>query len=677
MSGELSGWQRGEFPPKTSTTNVMSGVARDLVQAGNIDTVVLRGRDDGEFELTIPTLHTAESLLSFANTSVKYVGRTDELDELRGFLSSDSVFSWWVLTGPAGIGKSRLATELCRFASTSNWHAGFLREVSQAGLGSLSAQRPTLVVVDYAAQRSEWLSDALALLSQRDHEAKVRVLILERRASGEWWSATQRANRLEESYRVTSAMYAKPRPLLGLDRVDARTLVRDTAAQLEQGVLTTTQVEDVVDRAERWDPDLLPLFVQVATMDRLDDREGRSGRDDALRRIVARTTAQLDSRIGSASLAALAHNLRSFATSVGGLTVEDYAALPHPPDPLTGLLPGVFQRLGPSVTVNDLVDGVRPDIVGELLVLDRLDSEPTVALASKRLLWHAFRMRPDAYRGFVERAVADHTDHPRLLDLLTASSSEASPISDLELAVAVMQLLGRSDHPIIEWILRRINTAIENGVVEEACQIVITARFKYANLVRLENDMRRARNLYTTVLGHCDPASREYGSILNNRGITFLDLEQHAAAVADFSAVIDSPSASAEARACALNNRADILADQGDLDGSIADRSSVLGLAGTSYDRRYIALARRAQTLRSRGNNTGAHEDIARILETNDIAVEQKMQARLLRAEWASEDGQRAHAQADFDEIAASYRNFDSVEQRIHELGVMPRTRNL
>jgi hypothetical protein len=184
MSGRPEHRQSAERPSEASATNVMSGVARNVVQANNIGTVLISGADHGTLTLTIPALDTAESLLSFANTTVAYVGRAGELDELEGFLASEPMFAWWVLTGPAGIGKSRLAVELCRSAAASEWHAGFVREASQGALGSLIAQRPTLVVVDYAAQRSEWLSDALAMLSQRHHEAKLRVLILERDAFG-------------------------------------------------------------------------------------------------------------------------------------------------------------------------------------------------------------------------------------------------------------------------------------------------------------------------------------------------------------------------------------------------------------------------------------------------------------------------------------------------------------
>lgn len=625
------------------------------------------GSLDAPLELTIPTLDSVDSLLSFANTTITCVGRASELEELKSFLEADTLFSWWLWTGPAGIGKSRLAVELCRFASTS-WHAGFLREASQSALGGLQAVRPTLVVVDYAAQRSGWLSEALAQLSQRQLRAKVRVLILEREASGHWWSTAQRHERLEESVYVAATMYAMPRRLLGLGRAEAREVIRSTAAQLGRRYLTTTQVETIGDQAERMDPDMRPLFVQVATMDRLEAIAGRGGRDGALRRVIARATGQLEARTGDSALSALAQNLQVFATAVGGLSVEDYAELSHTLDLPTGLLPDVFQSFGPSVALGDLVDGVRPDIVGELFVLDRLDADSTVRLASRLLLRHACFARPVAYQGFVERTVADHMDHPCLLDLLIASVSEESPLTSVRLAVAIMPLLGRSDHPVVAWTFKRLRSVVDDNSSSEAGQLLTMARYRFANLVRMEGDTQTAHDLYTEALDHCDPTWPLYGNILNNRGITLGHLGQPQAAMTDYSAVIDAIAASNEARACALNNRADVRLDTGDIEGSIADRSAVLELTDTTYNRRFIALVRRARALRQLGDHANAFNDIEAILATDDIAVEQKMAAKLMRAEWLIEDGEAATAQTDLDSIITSYRNFEDVEQRARKL---------
>lgn len=64
-------------------------------------------------ELAAPWLAPDDSVLSFASSAVERVGRRDELAELEAFLSDVRPFSWWVWTGPSGVGKSRLAVELC------------------------------------------------------------------------------------------------------------------------------------------------------------------------------------------------------------------------------------------------------------------------------------------------------------------------------------------------------------------------------------------------------------------------------------------------------------------------------------------------------------------------------------------------------------------------------------
>ncbi len=121
------------------------GLAAAMLKAGT-------GSADPPLELVIPSDDSPAALLSFASRLLTRVGREAELAELDAFLSSDQPVAWWLWTGPAGTGKSRLAVELCR-AVSGDWHTGFLREPGQQRLGDLHALWPTLVVVDYAAQR--------------------------------------------------------------------------------------------------------------------------------------------------------------------------------------------------------------------------------------------------------------------------------------------------------------------------------------------------------------------------------------------------------------------------------------------------------------------------------------------------------------------------------------------
>ncbi|MFE3139673.1 hypothetical protein [Streptomyces scopuliridis] len=627
------------------------------------------GAADDSLTLALPQLDSPDSLLAFASTAIDRVGRDTELGELQTFLASGPAFSWWLWTGPAGTGKSRLAIELCR-AMSGEWHAGFLREDNQPALDSLQPTRPTLVVVDYAAQRSAWLSDALFRLSQRALSAPVRVLVLERQAAGPWWGMVQRTHRMEESFHIQASSYGLPRELGGLTRPEIRRLVSAVGARAGAD-LSSTNVEDIADHAEEIDPACRPLFVLVATLDWLDGNGISADRDAALRRLIARTNGQMAQTAGGSPSPRHVRNVWTLATALGGTSADSYAQLLHTLTPPTGLLPDVYSDFHP-IALDDLLDGVRPDILGELYVLDRLAAVGAEHLAAAALLRLAWQSDQEAYRAFVERAADDHTEHPHLVDLLDAGDWLTSPTPCVRMAVDTIPLLQRSDHPALTWIFDRLDSLRQSAAGEEIDELMVTARFRLANLVLNEGDAHRANTLFTEALAACDPHWPACSDVLNNRGITWLNIGDRNAATADFTAAITASSATDEARACALNNRADIFDDDDDVASAVADRTSVLELAETTYNRRFIALIRRARTLWTHGDHDGAYRDIELILATVDIVSEQKMAARLQRAEWFIERGAALDGQADLETVIASARNFDTVETRARGLLAHP-----
>jgi hypothetical protein len=205
------------------------------------------------------------------------------------------------------------------------------------------------------------------------------------------------------------------------------------------------------------DPVGRPLFIQIATTDWLDAHGKTGGRDDAIRRLITRSIQQMAKRAGDDSMTRLATNVWLFTTSLGGLSLDEYAAFSEDADLPPGVLPKAFDVLG-SLTLDDLVDGFRPDIVGELFVLDQTGSSGTTQRVTMALLKYASLKHPDAYRSFVERAAADHPDHPSLIDLLAATISDESPLLHLEIGVAIIPMLRRSDHEVISWILERLSS---------------------------------------------------------------------------------------------------------------------------------------------------------------------------------------------------------------------------
>jgi hypothetical protein len=146
-----------------------------------------------QLPLYFPLLPTGEATrLVFSARSMPVIGRDDEMLALRDFLKDDRAFSWWLLTGPAGSGKSRLALELCleqKAGKEEVWHTGFLDEQRLLGFDWVSWQpdRSTLMVADYALTSAKVLGAAVQRLAERrDLGHRVRLLILERKADGSW-----------------------------------------------------------------------------------------------------------------------------------------------------------------------------------------------------------------------------------------------------------------------------------------------------------------------------------------------------------------------------------------------------------------------------------------------------------------------------------------------------------
>lgn len=122
-------------------------------------------------------------------------GRDEELSKLTTFLAAPAPFSWLLVTGGGGSGKSRLALELC-LESGPGWTAGFLDRAGAALAADEVARgwnptKPTLVIIDHVALCAEGTRAVLVRLAIRARQGslgrKVRLVIVERTRSENWW----------------------------------------------------------------------------------------------------------------------------------------------------------------------------------------------------------------------------------------------------------------------------------------------------------------------------------------------------------------------------------------------------------------------------------------------------------------------------------------------------------
>ena len=109
-----------------------------------------------------------------------------ELGELTGWVASSWHVAVQLVTGPGGIGKTRLALQLAERIAENGWRVRWVKAGTEQTVARAvrDVGEPALLVVDYAETRA----GLLGLLADvtRDDGPDIRVLLIARSA-GEWW----------------------------------------------------------------------------------------------------------------------------------------------------------------------------------------------------------------------------------------------------------------------------------------------------------------------------------------------------------------------------------------------------------------------------------------------------------------------------------------------------------
>jgi hypothetical protein len=174
---------------------------------------------------------------------VPFHGRDEEIEDLYAWCVEGEPIQIRLYTGPGGMGKTRLALEICAHLRDEGWKAGFLdprlsRPVEETWPLLLRGGKPVLMVRDYAELRTERLAPLLHKMA-RHRDLPVRLLLLSRTA-GDWWGYLKReGDGVGELIRGRATRHLSLGPLaltLPERRESLETAARAFAAKLDKPV---------------------------------------------------------------------------------------------------------------------------------------------------------------------------------------------------------------------------------------------------------------------------------------------------------------------------------------------------------------------------------------------------------------------------------------------------------
>jgi tetratricopeptide (TPR) repeat protein len=318
---------------------------------------------------------------------------------LRGLLEAPdqdgqlAAFRWALLTGPGGSGKTRLALEF--LAGTHGFRAGFLKRqnLPRFDPGKWRPSLPTLIIVDYPAEAAEQVAALITGCLDRSSEYgfAVRILLLEREATGEWFKKIDSADgaggdRRGCCFQPDGQTHRRIAPL---DRAQLLAILR---GRLPEGAVADAPIEQCLLRVDPPSPPQKPaprplfaaatgllLAEQLAAGKSIEEAAAKLRPEDVFERLLAREREHFWLKKGDASDDAY-ENLLLLATMTLGVTRK--ILRDRCPDSAKAVLPALRELDGQRYArmaggdPEEFFAALQPDLVGEYFVLSRLSSLP-------------------------------------------------------------------------------------------------------------------------------------------------------------------------------------------------------------------------------------------------------------------------------------------------------------
>lgn len=303
--------------------------------------------------------------------------RQADLDKLFNWITEDKYpLAVRLIKGQGGVGKTRLASELCKQLKKQDWNAGFYGNNEEITLAMLwnnccANQKNNVIVIDYAETRSKEILSLIKLIVQTQQVNKTRLLLLAR-DSGEWWDNLAAKDTVSEdilSCPATTGPYTLSPLYNSLDERKRGFQIALSAFSKVLGVSSPIVNPDLLGK--HFDK---PLFIQMAALLALRGEQPKSS--DGITRAVLNH----EQRYWAATLAnakinqdvSLAKKLLALVTLAGNFQTArqafSYWELLDDANISLANFSKVFNCLVPLYPGSQGLQAIKPDLLGEELV---------------------------------------------------------------------------------------------------------------------------------------------------------------------------------------------------------------------------------------------------------------------------------------------------------------------
>ena len=174
------------FAARASAECLIQFVRENLPALGEEEDPILERE-----KMPLPAKVGPAALLNARHAVVDFVGREALLGDLKRWCEGGGRVGARLVHAAGGMGKTRLAVELCRRMRDEGWRVGFVPKAVGVDRFAMlvESEQPVMAVIDYAEGRGQ-LRDLLAVAAARNGEKgkkKLRLLLLARNAE-EWWA---------------------------------------------------------------------------------------------------------------------------------------------------------------------------------------------------------------------------------------------------------------------------------------------------------------------------------------------------------------------------------------------------------------------------------------------------------------------------------------------------------